>query len=131
MRKTLMAGALVALGALLLSFAGTASAAKSGSVTAIGTCTAASTSSKLKANQPSNGLIEVEFQVDQNVNGQVWRVVLKDNGSTFLNKLAKTKAPSGSFTVRASVADAAGADAISAVATNQVSGATCTASLSI
>lgn len=130
MRKTLMAGALVALGVLLFTFAGTAAAAKRGSVTVRGNCASAS-AIKLKANRPADGRIELELEVDQNVNGRVWRVKLNHNGSAFLTKLAKTRAPSGSFTVRTSVADAAGADSIGAVATNKSSGETCRASLSI
>ncbi|MBM2821283.1 MAG: hypothetical protein HW413_29 [Thermoleophilia bacterium] len=131
MRKTLVTGALVAaLGALLLTLAGTAPAAKRGSVIVRGQCSAASTF-KLKANPPSNGRIEIEFEVDQNVNGQVWQVTLSHNGSAVLTTRAKTKAPSGSFTVRASVTDRAGADGIGAVAMNGKTGESCTASLSI
>ena len=131
MRKTLITGVLVAaLGALLLAITGTASAAKSGSVIVTGNCTAASTF-KLKANPPSNGRIETEFSVDQNVNGQVWKVTLSHNSTTFLTTLATTKAPSGSFTVRASVADLAGTDSIGALATNAATGESCSATLSI
>ena len=39
---------------------------------------------KLKA-KPDNGRLEVEFEVDQNRNGQAWNVTLKHNGSAFFS----------------------------------------------
>jgi hypothetical protein len=52
-----------------------ATSAKDGDVLVRGTCTGAS-SSKLKLS-PEDGLIEVEFEVDQNRNGVRWTVVLR------------------------------------------------------
>ena len=111
-----------------LSVASTASA-KGGGQTVSGTCTAASTS-KLKA-KADDGRIEVEFEVDSNIVGQSWKVVLQDNGSTVLQKTFKTKAPSGSFDAKARPANRAGADAIQATATNAATGESCTATLSV
>jgi hypothetical protein len=95
-----------------------------------GTCTIKSTS-KLKANAPRNGRIEVEFEVESHVSGQVWTVVLKDNGATFFSGSKTTKAPGGSFEAKASAKDQAGKDAISASATNPATGESCTASVSV
>lgn len=120
----------VAIIALLaaLSVASTASA-KGGGQSVSGTCTAASTST-LKA-KSDDGRLEVEFEVDSNVVRQSWKVVLKDNGSTFLKKTLKTKAPSGSFEARGRPVDRAGTDAIEATATNGATGESCTATLSV
>ena len=111
-----------------LSLAATASA-KGGGPSVSGTCTAAS-SSKLKA-KSDDGRLEVEFEVDSNIRRQSWNVVLKDNGSTFLQKSYRTKGPSGSFEARARPADRAGSDAIEATATNRATGESCTATLSV
>ena len=49
--------------------------------------------------QPDNGRLEVEFEVDQNRNGQTWNVSLKHNGNAFFTGQRTTQAPSGSFSV--------------------------------
>jgi hypothetical protein len=67
----------------------------------------------LKA-KPDNGLIEIEFEVDTNRAGQVWHVRVKDNRHLVVDRNAITKAPSGSFTVRAATANRAGTDVIRA-----------------
>jgi len=115
----------------LLAALGIASAAsaKGGGPSVSGTCTAASAST-LKA-KSDDGRLEVEFEVDSNVVRQAWRVVLADNGSTFLKKTLKTKGPSGSFTARARPHDRAGADSIQATATNSATGESCSATLSV
>ena len=46
-----------------------------------------------------DGRIDTEFEVDQNVNGQRWRVVLRRDGVRFFRGIRTTHAPSGSFTV--------------------------------
>lgn len=88
-----------------------------------GKCTGASTA-KLKLSE-ENGRIEVEFEVDQNRNGVKWGVLLRHRGNVVLQTTRVTRAPSGSFEVRALVANRAGADAISATATR--SGEACSA----
>jgi hypothetical protein len=95
-----------------------------------GACTGRGTS-KLKANQPRNGRIQVEFEVESHVSGQVWTVQMNDNGASFFKGSKTTKAPGGSFEAKASAKNQAGADAISATATNSTTGETCTASVSV
>ncbi len=95
-----------------------------------GSCTIRSTS-KLKANPPGNGRIQVEFEVESHVSGKVWNVLLTDNGDSFFNGKATTKAPGGSFELRAFAKNKAGTDAIWATATNPASGETCSASVSV
>ena len=100
-----------------------------GGIEVMGRCSGASTST-LKA-KPDNGRLEVEFQVDSNVVGQTWGVLLKDNGTTFFKGTATTTAPSGSFEVRKFTANQAGTDKIQASARNPQTGETCVAQLSI
>ena len=103
--------------------------AKGASVIHTGSCSASS-DWKLKA-KPDNGKLEVEFEVDQNVNGQVWNVKLKDNGSTFWHGVRTTQAPSGSFSVTKRTANNAGTDTITGRAVNQSTGEVCQGSLNI
>lgn len=93
-----------------------------------GHCTKNSTA-KLKS-KADNGRLETEFQVDQNRSGVTWKVTIKRNGKTAVKTSAKTRAPSGSFSVNRRLANGAGTDRISARATSP-SGEVCTASLSI
>ncbi len=90
-----------------------------------GTCTGAATS-KLKLSD-ENGRIEVEFEVDQNVNGRRWRVTLKRNGVRIFRGIRTTQPPSGSFEVRRLVADRAGRETITARARALSGGQLCTA----
>jgi hypothetical protein len=96
--------------------------------TVTGSCTGSATS-KLKV-KPDNGRLETEFEVDQNRNGVKWSVTIKRNGKTAVSTTARTKAPSGSFSVNRRLANGAGSDKISARAKSS-SGQVCTASLSI
>lgn len=68
---------------------------------------------KLKA-KPDNGALEVEYEVDSNVSGQVWTVRLKDNGERFFAGRRTTGGASGSFTVHKTTANRAGDDVIRA-----------------
>lgn len=97
-------------------------------VSASGSCTGSATS-KLKA-EKDDGMIEVEFEVDQNRNGVSWTVVLRRNGKQVHKSTRKTKAPSGSFDVERKIADPAGTDTITARATNRA-GQVCTARVRI
>jgi hypothetical protein len=102
MRKLQLTVASVAALAVAAA-AGPAAQAKDGrDVIVRGTCSASS-SSKLKLS-PENGRVEVEFEVDQNRNGVRWNVVLRRNGRQIASAVARTRAPSGSFTVRRVVA---------------------------
>ena len=95
-----------------------------------GVCSIRSTS-KLKVNPPRNGRIQVEFEVESHVVGQVWNVQLKDNGTVFLSRNATTLAPGGAFEARAFAKNQIGTDTISASASNAVTGESCTASVSV
>jgi hypothetical protein len=88
-----------------------------------GSCSANS-SWKLKLS-PENGRLEVEFEVDQNRNGQDWRVRMLHNGDVFFRGTKTTSAPSGSFEVRRVVDNASGDDAIVARARNVNTDETC------
>ena len=101
-------------------------AANAGDIIKTGQCSGASTW-KLKLS-PENGQIEVQFEVDQNVVGDSWRVVIKDNGVRVFRGRRTTQAPSGSFEVRKVIADQAGTDNIAAKATNLRTGEVCSAS---
>jgi hypothetical protein len=92
-----------------------------------GDCSGAS-NWKLKA-KPDDGRLETEFEVDQNRNGVRWNVVIRRNGRVAFRGARTTKAPSGSFSVERRLADGAGKDRITAVATRD--GETCRASLTI
>lgn len=118
--------AVAAVAAVALAVA-PATFAKNGDVRVRGVCTQSS-SAKLKLSN-ENGRIEVEFEVDQNRNGVPWKVTLRRNGTAGRRTTAATRAPSGSFTVRRVIANAPGADRISAVATSR-SGERCTAAAS-
>lgn len=102
-------------------------AAKSDAIIRTGSCTGSS-DWKLKA-KLDNGRIEVEYEVDQNVNGQVWNVKLKDNGTKFWQGQKTTQAPSGSFSVTKRTNNAAGTDTIVGRAVNSNTGEVCVGTL--
>ena len=103
-----------------------AAPAKDGDVRRAGRCTAASRS-KIKLSE-ENGRIEVEFEVDQNRVGVRWNVVLRKYGAVIRRASRITRAPSGSFELRALTANRAGADRITATATR--AGERCSAAAS-
>ena len=84
---------------------------------------------KLKAKH-DDGRIETELEVDQNRSGVRWSYRLRRNGRTVAGGTRVTRAPSGSFSVERRIANPAGTDRISAVAT-RAGGETCRASLRI
>jgi len=85
---------------------------------------------KLKV-KPDNGRLELEFEVDQNVVGEAWRVRITQNGAQIFAGTRTTQAPSGSFEVRRRPVNAAGVDRFVARATNLTSGETCVGRISI
>ena len=97
--------------------------AKDGDIVRRGDCTARS-DWKLKLS-PENGRIEVEFEVDQNRNGQRWNVKLKRNGNVFWRGSRTTQAPSGSFEVRRLARNGPGVEKIVARARNPRTGEVC------
>ena len=111
--KRFAVAALIVLPAALAAVP--AAPAKDGDVRRAGRCTAASTA-KIKLSE-ENGRIEVEFEVDQNRVGVRWNVVLRKNGAVIRRASRVTRAPSGSFELRALTANRAGPERITAVAT--------------
>jgi hypothetical protein len=103
--------------------------AKSDDVVRTGSCSG-SADWKLKAGK-DDGRIEVEFEVDSNHNGQVWRVKLRDNGDLRLRANYTTHGPSGSFSVERRIANLAGSDHIVAKARNLASGQVCMGSVTV
>lgn len=98
-------------------------AAKGSDVVRTGGCSAA-TDWKLKVGN-EDGRLEVEFEVDQNRNGQVWNVTLKRNGNAFWSGQRTTHAPSGSFEVNRLTTNGAGTDTITGRAVNSSTGEVC------
>jgi len=85
---------------------------------------------KLKLS-PEDGRIEVEFEVDQNIVGDEWRVVIRQNGDVLKRGRRTTQAPSGSFEFRAVGDNTAGTDRFKARAVNLSTGETCVGRASI
>lgn len=82
---------------------------------------------KLKAD---DGLIEVEFEVDERRAGHRWRVTLVRERRVVARTTATTRGRSGSFTVERRIRDLAGADRVSARASGP-NGLTCTAAATL
>ena len=114
--------------AVLLVGGATQAFAKDGDVVRQGACSGPS-DWKLKLSN-ENGRIEVEFEVDQNVNGVAWDVELSRNGKVVVTATRTTHAPSGSFSIERRLTNGAGPDTISAEATSP-SGEVCTATATI
>jgi diketogulonate reductase-like aldo/keto reductase len=72
---------------------------------------------KLKVSPDDAGL-EVEFEVDQNVSGDRWRVKIRQDGDLAFRGTRTTLGASGSFTVRIVENDTAGSDVFRARARN-------------
>lgn len=113
----------VALSGAMLAILVPAALAKDGDVIATGPCSGAS-DWKLKLS-PENGKIEVEFEVDQNQNRQLWHVQIEHNGQIVLDRNVRTKRPSGSFEARIVEPNLAGPDSFVAKAKNARSGESC------
>jgi hypothetical protein len=107
---------------------GTASA-KGGDVKAAGKCSGGSVW-KLKAGARDGG-IETEFEVDSNVNGQIWSVQIADNGVQVFVGNRTTVAPSGSFSVQRRIVNRVGTDSIRASGTNARTGERCSGTVTV
>jgi hypothetical protein len=94
-----------------------------------GSCSGSATW-KLKA-KIDDGLIETEFEVDQNAAGKRWHVVIRQNGVKRFDGFRRTKAPSGSFTVRRMLDNKAGRDRIVGRARALATGQVCRGALTI
>ena len=110
-------------GVLLIGGTALPAFAKDGDVIRTGACTGRS-DWKLKLSE-ENGRIEVEYEVDQNVVGDVWRVRIRHDGDLVFAGRRTTKAPSGSFEVRILQRDRAGDDVFRGRAVNLRTGETC------
>jgi hypothetical protein len=113
MRKLLILS-LAALAAAALTAVSSAQAKGGPEVLKRGTCSG-STTWKLKLKN-DNGRIEAEFEVDQNVVGKRWNVVLTRNGAVVFRGTRTTRAPSGSFEARKLFGNTAGVDRVVATA---------------
>lgn len=90
-----------------------------------GSCSGSGSSDwKLKIS-PNDGGLEVEFEVDQNVSGDRWRVKILHDGDRVFRGTRTTGGASGSFEVRIVEDDAPGTDAFRARAKNQSTGEVC------
>ena len=83
-----------------------------GEVRVVGVCGSGATS-KLRLKSEDDG-IELRFEVDHSRAGVLWRVVLVHERRIAWKGSVRTTRPSGSFQVRRTVQDLAGADAVSA-----------------
>jgi hypothetical protein len=94
-----------------------------GGITTEGSCSGASTWKPTLS--IDNGRVQSEFEVDENVVGDTWKVKMTDNGVVFFTGQAITQGPSGSFEIRKFTANQDGVDKILALAKNISTGETC------
>lgn len=80
---------------------------------------------------PDDGRLEVEFEVDQNLNGDTWRITMKHDGVRFFRGRRTTVGPSGSFEVRRLIGNNPGTDRVVARARNLSTDEVCRGSASI
>lgn len=98
-------------------------------VRVVGSCTIRSTA-KLKLS-PEDGGVEAEFEVDENRVGKAWRVVMNRNGARVFSRRAVTRAPSGSFEVRAVLSPGSPRTTVTAVAKRAATGEVCRATATL
>jgi hypothetical protein len=110
MRKLTMFVALVGLAAVLPSVA----PARTPESIRTGGCSNGA-DWKLKA-KADDGRIQVEFEVDQNVNGRRWNVTITRDSAVVFRGVRTTRPPSGSFEVNRRIANPPGRDRIVGVA---------------
>lgn len=112
----------VALAFAMLGWSGVALAGDN-DVIRTGSCSDSS-DWKLKIS-PQDGGLEVEYEVDQNVSGDRWRVKIRHDGDLVFNRVRTTRGPSGSFEVRIVEPDNGGTDTFRARARNLSTGEVC------
>ena len=122
MRSRAMVAAVV-LGSVLIGGTASPVLARDGDVIRRGACSAPS-DWKLKLSE-ENGRIEVEYEVDQNRVGDVWRVRVRHDGDLVFAGRRTAKAPSGSFGVRLLRPNRAGDDVFRGRAMNTRTGEIC------
>jgi hypothetical protein len=117
MRKVSLVVMVVALASTFAMFGGNSVAtAGQNDVIERGSCSGSS-DWKLKLS-PDNGRLQVEFEVDQNVSGDTWRVRIRHGDTVAFRGNETTGGASGSFTVNIREDDLAGTDAFRAKARN-------------
>src|SRR5918999_764578 len=121
MKRSMATVAVLVLASLVAGIP--ASLAKDGDVRKTGSCSDSS-DWKLKLSE-ENSKIETEFEVDQNVTGDEWKVVMKKDGDVFFRGTRTTKGRSGSFEVRRGVGDGSGSERIVGHARNLETDETC------
>ena len=120
---------LVVVGALAFAALGGVALAGQNDVIERGGCSGAS-DWKLKLS-PEDGRLEVEFEVDQNVSGDTWRVRIRHGDSVVFRGSETTGGASGSFETRIVEDDLAGTDTFHAKARNLSTDEVCRGSASI
>lgn len=85
---------------------------------------------KLKLSREDGG-IEVEFEVDQNVTGDRWRVRIRHDGDVAFRGVRTTRGASSSFEVRIVENDRAGTDRFRGKALNLSTGEVCVGAASL
>ena len=80
---------------------------------------------------PEDGGTEIEFEVDQNVVGDTWRIRVHRDGTKVFMGRRTTRGPSGSFELEIVRANPAGSDSYVARAVNLRSGERCTGQATI
>jgi hypothetical protein len=78
-----------------------------------------------------DGLLDVEFEVDQNVAGRRWSVVITRDGTRVFRGVRLTRPPSGSFEISRRFRNPAGRDRIVATARNTAERRVCRGALTI
>jgi hypothetical protein len=111
------------MGVLLIVGAASPVLAKDGDVIRRGACSGRS-EWKLKLSE-EDGRIEVEYEVDQNLVGDTWRVRIRHDGDLVFAGRRTTRGPSGSFEVRILQRNRAGDDVFRGRAVNLRTGEVC------
>jgi hypothetical protein len=93
-----------------------------------GSCTARATS-KLKL-KSRDGVLELEFEVDHNRSGTLWRVAIVHERRVAWRGAARTSGPSGSFAIERRIPDLRGPDTVTARAWGP-NGITCRATATL
>ena len=109
--------------ALLLLIPASTALAGQGDVIRRGPCSGRS-DWKVKLS-PEHGRIEVEFEVDQNVVGDRWRVTIRHGGDLAFRATRITRGASGSFEARTVEPNHQGSDVFRARARNLSTGEVC------
>jgi hypothetical protein len=120
---------LIALVTVAMAPPAVASSQKSPEILRSGTCSGGGTW-KLKGGV-DDGLLDIEFEVDQNRNGRRWSVVVTRDGRRVFSGVRITRPPSGSFELSRRFGNPAGRDRIVAVARNRADGRVCRGAITV